>query len=150
MSTFHAFKMAGIDGEEVDFAQFAGKRCLIVNVASQCGLTPQYEGLQQLQNDMGDDNFVVLGFPCNQFGAQEPGSDASICEFAQSRYNVTFPMFSKVEVNGPGTCALYEWLKESEPGDIGWNFTKFLVDGQGDVVERFNPQVRPEDIAAKL
>ncbi|MEM7077666.1 MAG: glutathione peroxidase [Pseudomonadota bacterium] len=149
MSDFHTFQMTGIDGEEVDFAQFAGKRCLIVNVASQCGLTPQYQGLQQLHNEMGDD-FVVLGFPCNQFGAQEPGSNEQICEFAQSRYDVTFPMFAKIEVNGPDTCELYQWLKAAEPGDIGWNFTKFLVGADGEVEARFNPQVRPEDLAAKL
>ena len=152
---FHAFKMQGITGEQVTFDSFKGKHCLVVNVASKCGLTPQYEGLEKLQQDRSNQDFTVLGFPCNQFGAQEPGSDAEVCEFAQSRYNATFPMFSKVEVNGDGACDLYKWLKNerAQPSgtpDIAWNFTKFLVDGEGNVVERFEPRTSPEEIDDRL
>jgi glutathione peroxidase len=152
---FHDFTMRSITGEEVDFDQYRGRACLVVNVASRCGLTPQYEGLQALQDELGGDRFTVLGFPCNQFGAQEPGTDEEIREFACTRFDVDFPMFAKVEVNGEGTCDLYRFLKQArqdEEGhvDIRWNFTKFLVDGQGQVVERFGPTATPDEIGKRL
>ena len=152
---FHDLTMRNIEGDDVSFSDFKGQHCLIVNVASECGMTPQYEGLVSLHNSNQERQVTVLGFPCNQFGAQEPGSDAEICEFAKSTYQATFPLFSKVEVNGDGACALYQWLKSEKPHpngkpDIAWNFTKFLVDANGSVVERFEPGVTPEEIGAKL
>lgn len=153
MTTFHELTMPSITGEPVDFSQFAGGACLVVNVASACGLTPQYEGLVELDNNRAD--VTVLGFPCNQFMGQEPGTDAEVCEFAQSKFNVTFPMFSKIEVNGDDTAPLYQWLKSEQSGDgetadIAWNFEKFLVDGSGAVVARFSPMVTPAEIEAQL
>jgi glutathione peroxidase len=155
MIDFHALEMTSINGEPVDFERYRGSVCLVVNVASRCGLTPQYAGLRALQDAYGDRGFTVLAFPCNQFGGQEPGSDAQVCEFATSRYQANFPMFSKIEVNGPGTCDLYRLLKSSMAdeegrGDIPWNFTKFLVDGDGSVVARFAPTVTPEEIGVHL
>lgn len=152
---FHDVCMRSITGEAVDFSTFKGNYCLAVNVASDCGFTPQYRGLQELQTEFQERGFTVLGFPCNQFGEQEPGSDDEICEFATTQFNVDFPMFSKVEVNGPGTCELYAWLKSAKPRasgkqDIAWNFTKFLVDGEGTVVERFEPRTTPSEIAKTL
>lgn len=152
---FHEFNMPAIDGTDVSFDQFKGKHCLVVNVASECGYTKQYAGLEQLHAENADRNFTVLGFPCNQFGGQEPGSDAEICEFAQSTFNTTFPLFSKVEVRGDNACELYQWLtsQRARPNgkpNIGWNFTKFLIDADGNVVERFEPQVTPEEIGTKL
>ena len=152
---FHDLSMRSIGGEVVDFGTYKGKFCLAVNVASECGLTPQYRGLQELQNNFREKGFTVLGFPCNQFGEQEPGSDDEICEFATSRYDVDFPLFAKVEVNGSGACELYQLLKAIKPRrdgnpDIAWNFTKFLVDGGGNVIERFEPRVTAEMIAARL
>ncbi|MBV1904655.1 MAG: glutathione peroxidase [Pseudomonadales bacterium] len=153
MSAFHKLDMADITGEAVKFTEFKGQLCLVVNVASACGLTPQYAGLNALHND--NKNLTVLGFPCNQFGAQEPGSEAEIQDFVQSKFNLNFPLFSKIEVNGENTCALYQFLKsektdEEGKADIAWNFTKFLVNGEGQVVERFGPTVTPEQIAEKL
>lgn len=147
--------MKAIDGSDVSFDAFKGKHCLVVNVASKCGLTPQYEGLEQLQQSYGGESFTVLGFPCNQFGGQEPGTDAEVCEFAESRFDVTFPMFSKIEVNGDDACELYQWLKDqqSRPDgkpNIAWNFTKFLVDGDGSVVQRFEPMVTPAELEEQL
>ncbi|MYD43840.1 MAG: glutathione peroxidase [Gammaproteobacteria bacterium] len=152
---FHQYKMKGIDGTDVAFDQYQGKHCLVVNVASECGMTPQYEGLQRLQSNNAEKGFTVLGFPCNQFGEQEPGTDAEICDFAQSRYNATFPMFSKVEVRGDNACALYQWLtsQKARPDgkpNVAWNFTKFLIDPDGNVVERFEPRVTPEEIGSRL
>jgi glutathione peroxidase len=143
------FKMKNIDGKEVDLAQFKGKVILVVNVASQCGLTPQYDGLQSLYEKYKDQGFVVLGFPANEFGRQEPGTDAQIKEFCTSKYDVTFPMFSKIVVKGEGIHPLYRYLtsKDSNPqfaGDIAWNFSKFLVDKNGKVVARFEPRETPE------
>ena len=153
--SFHDFTMKAIDGSDVSFDSFKGKHCLVVNVASECGLTDQYEGLQNLHSTYGDETFTVMGFPCNQFLEQEPGSDETICEFAQSNYGVTFPLFSKIEVNGDGACELYQWLKETKTRPdgnpkIAWNFTKFLIDGDGNIVERFEPKVTPEEIEKKL
>ncbi len=147
--------MKAIDGTDIAFDRFKGIHCLVVNVASQCGYTPQYEGLEKLQKDFAAKKFTVLGFPCNQFGAQEPGSNAQICDFAESNFGVTFPMFGKVDVRDEGACELYQWLtaQKARPNgksNIGWNFTKFLVDGEGQVLERFEPQVTPTEIASKL
>jgi glutathione peroxidase len=154
MSQFHTFTVASIKGEQVPLSTYKGKLTLVVNVASECGLTPQYEGLQKLYTEFKDKGLVVLGFPCNQFGAQEPGTDAQVEDFACSTFKVTFPMFSKIEVNGDNTAPLYQFLKAQKPGkkgpDISWNFEKFLVDGNGNVVERFNPMVTPEEVAAAL
>ena len=127
---------------------YKGKALLVVNVASKCGLTPQYEGLQQLYERYRERGLEVLGFPCNQFMGQEPGSEAEIQQFCSTRYNVDFPMFSKIEVNGDGRHALYSWLvsratEPAGPGDIQWNFEKFLVDRAGEVVARFEPKTEP-------
>jgi glutathione peroxidase len=143
------FKMKGIDGKEVDLAQFQGKVVLIVNVASKCGNTPQYKGLQKLYEKYGKEGLVVLGVPANEFGAQEPGSDEEIAKFCSSNYNVTFPMLSKVVVKGDGICPLYKHLtdKETDPkfgGPIPWNFEKFLIGRSGEIVGRFNHRVKPE------
>ncbi len=128
---------------------------LVVNVASKCGLTPQYKQLQAVHDKFAKKGFTVLGFPCNQFGAQEPGSDEEILEFAKSKYNCNFQLFSKVDVNGDGACDLYNILKSEKANpdgnpDIGWNFTKFLVGKDGKVLARFEPMVTPEEIAAQL
>jgi glutathione peroxidase len=153
--SFHDFTMGSISGEPVSLAQFKGKTCLVVNVASKCGLTPQYAGLQKLHEDHEGNAFTVLGFPCNQFAGQEPGSNEEIQTFCSSRYAVSFPLFAKVAVNGSDTCALYELLKAAAPNedgtqDIPWNFTKFLVDGSGEVVKRYGPRTTPEEIAEDL
>jgi glutathione peroxidase len=139
-----------LDGSPADLSDYEGKALLIVNVASQCGLTPQYAGLQQLHEQYGDRGFAVLGFPCNQFGAQEPGTGDEIKTFCETNYGVTFPMFSKIEVNGEGRHALYDQLTavadaEGQAGDVQWNFEKFLVSPDGDIVGRFRPMVTPED-----
>jgi glutathione peroxidase len=151
----HDFEMTSIDGERVPLSTYAGDVCLVVNVASRCGLTPQYTGLQALHEKWKDRGFRVLAFPCNQFGGQEPGTDAEICTFATQRYSVDFSMFSKTEVNGDGTCDLYAFLKAGHPDEqgseaIAWNFTKFLVDRQGQVVKRFGPRTTPEEIEQAL
>lgn len=142
------FKVKSIDGKEVDLNSYKGKVVLFVNVASKCGLTPQYEGLEALYDKYGKDGFVILGFPANEFGKQEPGSDAEIQEFCTSNYGVKFPMFSKIVVKGEGIHPLYQYLtKEANPkmtGDISWNFEKFLVDRQGNVVGRFLPRTAPD------
>jgi glutathione peroxidase len=139
-----------LDGGPADLSDYQGKAVLIVNVASQCGLTPQYAGLQQLHDEYGDRGFAVLGFPCNQFGAQEPGTSDEIKQFCETSYGITFPMFAKVEVNGEGRHALYDQLTavaddEGQAGDIQWNFEKFLISPDGEVVKRFRPLVTPED-----
>jgi len=141
--------MTGIDGKPVDLASFDGKVVLVVNVASRCGATPQYAGLQKLYDTYKDRGLVVLGFPANDFGAQEPGSDAQIAEFCSSRYAVTFPMFSKITVKGAGMPPLYKTLTETaDPaGAIGWNFEKFLIGRDGTVVGRFKTRVTPDDPA---
>jgi glutathione peroxidase len=134
-----------IDGSEGALREYAGDVLLVVNVASKCGLTPQYAGLEKLYESRAGRGFRVLGFPCNQFGAQEPGTNEQIVEFCSTNYNVTFPLFDKIEVNGPGRHPLYRALTHAEPGDIGWNFEKFLIDRQGRVIGRFAPSVTPED-----
>jgi glutathione peroxidase len=149
------FKMKGLDGKEVDLSHYQGKVVLFVNVASKCGLTPQYKGLQQLYDKYGKEGLVIVGVPANEFLHQEPGTDAEIATFCTSKYNVTFPMLSKVVVKGDGICPLYQFLtsKETDPkfaGDIQWNFTKFLVDKSGNVVGRFEPRVTPDKIAPAI
>ncbi len=145
------FKVKDIQGKDVSLEQYAGKVLLIVNVASQCGFTPQYGGLESLYKKFKDKGFVVLGFPCNQFGSQEPGSETEIKSFCETSFGVTFPLFAKIDVNGKNTHPLYEFLKKEEKGLLGtemikWNFTKFLVDASGNVVERFAPNTKPEDL----
>ena len=140
-----------IGGATQSLADYRGKTLLIVNVASQCGFTPQYTGLEALYRKYKDQGLVVLGFPCNQFGGQEPGSESDIQQFCSTTYDVTFPLFAKIDVNGPRTHPLYGLLKSSRPGLLGtegikWNFTKFLVNAGGDVVERFAPSDTPERI----
>ena len=139
-----------LTGEDGSLGPYKGKALLLVNVASRCGLTPQYAGLEKLQENYGDQGFSVLGFPCNQFMGQEPGSPEEIAEFCSTTYGVTFPMFEKIEVNGPGRHSIYDELtktpdSEGQAGDITWNFEKFLVAPDGKVVGRFRPQVEPED-----
>ena len=136
-------------------SEYIGKTLLIVNVASKCGLTPQYEGLQKLYDDYKDRDFVVLGFPCNQFGGQEPGSDQEIGKFCDINYSVTFPIFSKIKVNGPEAPPLFKLLKSDKPGifrtqSIKWNFTKFLINNKGKIVERFSPRVEPKYIRKEI
>src|SRR5262245_16644369 len=150
MTTVHDFTAKTIDGSDKSLKDYAGKTLLIVNVASQCGLTPQYSGLQKLYQDYRGRGLEVLGFPCNQFGAQEPGSEAQIKTFCETRFAVTFPLFAKLEVNGTGRHPLYGFLtsQSTQPdgsGDIQWNFAKFLVDKSGKVAARFSPTVAPAD-----
>lgn len=149
--SLHSISVRTIDGRDTTLAEFSGRALLIVNVASQCGLTPQYAGLQSLHARLADRGFAVLGFPCNQFGAQEPGSEAEIQRFCDSRFQVTFPMFAKVQVNGAGAHPLFQWLKSQSGGaDIGWNFAKFLVDRNGALVSRHAPTDTPESIAPAI
>lgn len=149
-----SFKMKGIDGKEVDLAKYKGKVVLFVNVASKCGLTPQYKGLQGLYEKYQDKGFVIIGVPANEFGGQEPGTDAEIAQFCSTKYNVSFPMLSKVVVKGKGQAPLYQHLtsKETNPkfgGDLKWNFTKFLVSRDGEIVNRFEPSVSPDSAVMK-
>jgi glutathione peroxidase len=151
MAGLHDLSAPALDGRETPLSEFAGQVLLVVNTASKCGFTPQYAGLQSLYDEFKDQGFAVLGFPCNQFGAQEPGDEAEIGAFCERNYGVGFPMFAKVEVNGPGTHPVYKHLKRAAPGLLGsesikWNFTKFLVDRDGRVVERYAPTARPEDL----
>jgi len=151
MASIYDFTAKSLQGKDVSLADYRGKPMLIVNTASKCGFTPQYEGLEKLYEQHKDKGLVVLGFPCNQFGAQEPGSEAEIGAFCQANYGVTFPMFSKIDVNGPKAHPLYAYLKGEKAGILGtksikWNFTKFLVDRDGRVVNRFAPTTKPEDI----
>ena len=143
-----------IDGQKTTLADYAGRVLLIVNVASKCGLTPQYEQLEELQKTYGDRGFTVLGFPCNQFGAQEPGGADEIGAFCERNYGVTFPVMAKTEVNGPQAHPLFAWLKAEAPGLLGssikWNFTKFLIGRDDQVIRRYAPNVRPESIAADI
>jgi glutathione peroxidase len=144
-----------IDGSEATLEEFRGKVLLIVNVASRCGFTPQYTGLEALHRKYAARGFAVLGFPCNQFGAQEPEDEAGIRSFCSTTYDITFPMFAKVDVNGADAHPLWQHLKNAKPGLLGtegikWNFTKFLVDRQGEVVARYAPKDKPEDLDAAV
>jgi glutathione peroxidase len=145
-------KINTLEGEAADLSQYKGKALLMVNVASKCGLTPQYEGLEKLHEQYGSRGFEVLGFPCNQFMGQEPGTAEEIREFCSTSYNVQFPLFEKIDVNGANQHPLYAELEQTadadgEAGDVKWNFEKFLVSPEGKVVARFRPQVTPEDPA---
>src|SRR6266850_472382 len=153
-STIHDFELAAIDGVQKKLAEFRGQVLLVVNVASKCGLTPHYQGLQSLYDEKKGRGFAVLGFPCNQFGGQEPGSNADVKSFCATTYGVSFPMFAKIDVNGAGRAPLYAWLtgestQPDGPGDIAWNFTKFVVGKDGKVKARFNPRVEPGDAALR-
>lgn len=150
MTTLADFTLPLLSGDAQPLSAYAGKLVLIVNTASKCGLTPQYEGLEALYRQYGPQGLVVLGFPCNQFMGQEPGSAEDIAEFCSVNYDVSFPLFAKIDVNGPGESPLYTWLKARHPGDIEWNFAKFLVGRDGEVAERFAPAVVPADIAPAI
>ena len=155
MSQIYDFTADTLSGEETSLADFKGQVMLIVNTASKCGFTPQYEGLEALHGDLKDKGLAVLGFPCNQFGKQEPGDAEEIANFCKLTYDVSFPMFAKIEVNGPATAPLYTFLKDEARGLMGskaikWNFTKFLVDRDGNVVKRFGPQDKPEAIRSEI
>lgn len=155
MTSLSDFSLPLLNGTSKNLADFAGKVVLVVNVASKCGLTPQYEGLEALYRRYGEDGLVVLGFPCNQFADQEPGTSAEIAEFCAVNYGVTFPIFERIEVNGAWEHPLYAWLKASAPGILGteaikWNFTKFLIGRDGQVVERYAPATEPADIASDI
>ena len=149
MANLHDFKATTIDGTEMDLSDYSGKVCLVVNVASKCGLTPQYDGLQRLYERFSAQGFEILGFPCNQFAEQEPGSEAEIREFCSANYSVSFPLFAKIDVNGDAAHPLYQWLtgeatEPDEAGDVKWNFAKFLVAKDGSIGARFGPQVEPQ------
>ena len=148
------YKMKNIDGVEVDLAQFKGKVVLIVNTATKCGNTPQYEGLEALYQKYNKKGLEILDFPCNQFLHQAPGTDSEIKEFCQLKYNVTFPQFSKIDVNGKNAHPLFEYLKENREGIPGgrikWNFTKFLIDRNGEVRGRFDPRTKPQDFEQEI
>ena len=145
--SIYEFTMKDIDGKDVPLKKFEGKVLLVVNVASKCGLTPQYTALEQAYEKYKDRGFLVLGFPANEFGGQEPGTDAEIKTFCTGKYNVTFPMFSKIVVKGDGIHPLYQWLLASTDNhaDIEWNFAKFLVGKDGKVIKRFSPKTKPDD-----
>jgi glutathione peroxidase len=151
MTTLSEFSAPRLSGEEQSLSEYAGKVILVVNTASKCGMTPQYAGLEKLYEELKDEGFVVLGFPCNQFGGQEPGTEDEIGEFCQLNYGVSFPMFAKIDVNGDDEHPLYTWLKSEKSGLLGgrikWNFTKFLVGRDGQVIDRYAPTTEPEDLA---
>jgi len=155
MNNIYDIHIKDSSSKEVSMSKFEGKTLLIVNVASKCGLTPQYKGLQSLYEEYKDRNFVVLGFPCNQFGGQEPGTNSEINNFCEINYSVTFPIFSKIKVNGPDSHPLFKLLKNDKPGifrteSIKWNFTKFLVNSSGKIIDRFSPRVEPKYIRSEI
>ena len=152
MSQLYTFTATATDGTEVNLADYQGRVLLIVNTASKCGFTPQYDGLGKLQGQFHEQGFDVLAFPCNQFGKQEPGTDEEIVEFCTMNFNTSFPLFSKIDVNGDQAHPLYTWLKKEAPGIFGsegikWNFTKFLINRDGEVVKRYASKDKPEAIA---
>jgi glutathione peroxidase len=155
MSDLFNIDVQTIDGKAQSMNDYAGKVLLVVNVASKCGFTPQYEGLESVYRQYKDQGLVVMGFPCNQFGSQEPGTDTEIATFCDTRFNVSFPMFAKIKVNGDDAHPLYKHLKGEKPGVLGtegikWNFTKFLVDRSGKVVKRYGSADKPEKIAGDI
>ncbi len=155
MSNLYDFDVATIDGQRQRLDAYRGHVLLIVNVASRCGFTPQYTGLEELYRKYHERGFTVLGFPCDQFGHQEPGDETEIKEFCRLTYDVTFPLFAKIDVNGPHADPLYNYLKSARRGLLGtkgvkWNFTKFLVDREGSVVRRFGPLIKPERIESRI
>ena len=154
-STVYDFEARQINGKDIALSEFKGRVMLIVNTASQCGFTPQFGGLEELHKAYAGKGLAVLGFPCNQFGAQDPGSDSEIAEFCQANYGVSFPMMSKIDVNGPAAHPLYKWLSAEAPGLLGskaikWNFTKFLVGKDGQVIKRYAPLDKPADLAKDI
>ncbi|CAM3137059.1 MULTISPECIES: glutathione peroxidase [Sphingomonas] len=155
MSGISDFTVKAAEGQAVDMAAYEGRVLLIVNTASKCGFTPQYEGLEALHRRYADQGLTVLGFPCNQFGAQEPGDAAEIANFCSLTYDVSFPVMAKIDVNGDDAHPLFQWLKAQAPGVLGtkaikWNFTKFLVDRDGKVVGRYAPTTKPEDLVKDI
>jgi len=154
MTTVHDFSATSIDGVERQLVDYKGKVVLVVNTASQCGFTGQYKGLEELYRTYADRGLVVLGFPCDQFGHQEPGDEEEIATFCERNFGVTFPLFSKIDVNGPDAHPLYQWLRSEQGGMIGdkirWNFTKFLIDTDGNVVNRYGSTTTPDQIAGDI
>jgi glutathione peroxidase len=154
VTTLGDFTARDIDGQDIDLSSYSGQVVLVVNTASQCGMTPQYAGLQQLFDDKADQGFTVLGFPCDQFGHQEPGSEREISQFCETSYGVTFPMFAKIDVNGDDAHPLYQWLRSEKAGprgsDIDWNFTKFLLDRDGKVLARYGSKTEPAEITVDI
>jgi len=154
VTTLYDFSATTIDGQERQLSDYQGKAVLVVNTASKCGFTPQYEGLEELWRRYRDQGLVVLGFPCDQFGNQEPAPEQEIASFCSTRYDVTFPMFAKVDVNGDDAHPLYAWLRKEKSGLLGgkikWNFTKFLVDADGTVVKRYGSTTKPPSIAGDI
>jgi glutathione peroxidase len=154
MTTVYDFSAVTLSGQETPLRKFEGQVLLIVNTASACGFTPQYKGLEQLHKDLSPRGFSVLGFPCNQFGSQEPGNAAQIEQFCSSNYAITFPMFAKIDVNGSRAHPLYKYLQSARAGLLGpslkWNFTKFLIDRQGRVAGRYPPTTRPESLTREI
>ena len=154
MTKLQDFSATAIDGQEIPLSSYNGKVVLVVNTASKCGLTPQFEGLQQLHEQYQGQGFTVLGFPCDQFANQEPGSEEEIAEFCQSNYGVSFQMFSKIDVNGDEAHPLFKWLREQKSGLLGnkikWNFSKFLIGKDGDVIDRYAPTTAPEKLGGDI
>ncbi|HVE02510.1 MAG TPA: glutathione peroxidase [Rhizomicrobium sp.] len=155
MASIYDFTAKSLQGKDIALSAYKDKVLLIVNTASKCGFTPQYAGLETLYEKLSGKGLTILGFPCNQFGQQEPGSPEEIGAFCQMNYGVSFPMFDKIDVNGPKAHPLYQFLKDQQPGVLGtknikWNFTKFLVDKSGNVVDRFAPMTKPEDIEKSI
>ncbi|HVK29808.1 MAG TPA: glutathione peroxidase [Nocardioides sp.] len=154
MTSLSDFSATSIDGKPVDLSSYDGKVVLVVNTASKCGFTPQYKGLQELQDTYGERGFEVLGFPCDQFGHQEPGDEEEIATFCERNFGVTFPMFAKIDVNGDDAHPLFQWLKKEEGGLLGgkikWNFTKFLIGRDGQVIDRFAPTTKPEKLTGDI
>ena len=155
MTSIHDFQAEALDGTPIDLARYKGKVLLIVNTASACGFTPQYQGLEALYREFHAQGLVVLGFPCNQFGKQEPGNEGAISEFCELNYGVSFPLFKKIDVNGAGAHPLFVQLKKRAPGVLGsqgikWNFTKFLIGKDGQLVKRFAPATKPQDLSREI
>ncbi|GAA2133035.1 glutathione peroxidase [Nocardioides bigeumensis] len=153
-TTLGDFKATSLDGREIDLADYDGQVVLVVNTASECGLTPQYQGLQELYDSFAPRGFTVLGFPCDQFGHQEPGDEAEIASFCERNYGVTFPMFAKIDVNGDDAHPLFQWLRSEKTGVLGdkikWNFAKFLVGRDGQVIKRYAPTTEPAKLAGDV
>ena len=155
IKNIYNFSCTNVNGEEISLSDYSGKALLIVNTASKCGFTPQYQGLQDLYKEYSGKGLEILGFPCNQFGSQEPGSDEEISLFCSTKYDVTFPLFSKIKVNGPAAHPLFKFLTSSKPGLLGsekikWNFTKFLINKSGEPIKRFSPQTTPEQLSSDI
>ena len=153
--TVYDFDAKAINGQDISLAEFKGKVILVVNTASKCGFTPQFGGLEELHKAYAGKGLAVLGFPCNQFGSQDPGADGEIAEFCQVNYGVSFPMMGKIDVNGPAAHPLYKWLSAEAPGLLGsksikWNFTKFLIGKDGQVIKRYAPTDKPADLAKDI